>query len=76
MISRPLIIPVSTLLASANLPKDVRVQSYGIASRNAPQTEQEETQGIPPVTESIVLHLESTEFKTEDEGKPLVQGLG
>lgn len=72
MITRPLIIPVSALLAEVNLPKDVRIQSYGIGSRNAPQTEQEEATGVPPVTESIVLHLESAEFRDEDEGKPLV----
>lgn len=72
MITRPLIIPVSTLLASVNLPKDVRVASYGISSRNWPQTEKQEARGVPPVTESIVLHLESAEFRAEDEGKPLV----
>lgn len=72
MITRPLIIPVSALLASANLPKDVRIQSYGIGSRNALQSEKEEAQGVPPVTESIVVHLESAEFRPEDEGKPIV----
>lgn len=73
MITRPLIIPVSVILELAgNLPEDVRVVSYGIASRNAPQTEQEAALGVPPVTESIVIHLESSEFRDEDEGKPLV----
>lgn len=71
MTTRPLIIPVSTLLAEANLPKDVRVQSYGVSSRNWPQTERQEARGIPPVTDAIVIHLGSAEFKPEDEGKPL-----
>lgn len=71
MIGRPLIIPVSTLLASASLPKDVRIQSYGIGSRSLPQTEREEALSVPPVLESIVIHLESAEFKPEDEGRPI-----
>lgn len=72
MITRPLIIPVSTLLTSIDLPKDVHIASYGVGLQNAPQTEQEETLGVSPVTESIVIYLESKDFEFRDEGKPLV----